>query len=549
MDGILTAINDFFRDILFSFAHSFLFIFDVVWEIVKRIATLDISGVLYKWFVLIIILIGLFLIFRAFKIMMKTMFDEDYRARINISQMLIKLVLASFAIGFTPIAFSYVSELTVDFINHVEYFVPTNSDIVNELKPSTVLLEAGRINISDVNGDLGPEINVTDNFDVNAKDENDNYLYFATYTSLFLLVVESVAGCFIFLLICIMIGQRLFSITYKYLLAPYPISGLIDHEDKSFATWMKMLLGDFMMNFAQIYGVYLTIILCNNASIQQMLGNDAVGICAKIIFFLAGLIAVLNLPTVISTIIGGHGAGALQSLQETKTILTMSKSFTSGLAGATAGVAIGGLGGAIGGVGGAYHDPSRNSKFGYAMSGVAGAVYGGATTAKTNFTGGSMGGGMTAGARVFKAGFAKARGNPTKDSPAQGKFGFVNQASEEIDRSSPAFSEPPTESQINYANQLGIENPESYSKGELSMMIQERGGEQSYWDGTEQGETFKSKGVKQGDESIYTSRTTDHINNMTGEKIYGDTLKTRLHKSSVDSNSSTTKLNGKPLKK
>ena len=54
MDGILTAINDFFRGILFSFAQCFLFIFDVVWEIVKRIATLDISGVLYKWFILII---------------------------------------------------------------------------------------------------------------------------------------------------------------------------------------------------------------------------------------------------------------------------------------------------------------------------------------------------------------------------------------------------------------------------------------------------------------------------------------------------------------
>lgn len=549
MDGIITAINEFFRGILFWFAQAFLFIFDIVWECVRRIVTLDISRHLYNWYGLIILLIVLFLIFRISKIYLKTMLDEDYRARINILQVLIKLTLASFAMGFTPIAFSFVSEMTSDFIDHIGYFIPTSTQVDN-LQPSTVLLEAGRINVSNINGDLGPEINITDNFDVNAKDENGNYLYFATFTSLFLLIIESIAGCFIFLLIAIMIGQRLFSIAYKYLLAPYPISGLIDHEDKSFATWMKMLLGDFMMNFAQVYGVYLTIILCNNASIQKMLGNDAIGICAKIIFFLAALLGVLNIPTIISTIIGGHGAGALQSLQETKTVLTMSKSLSAGITGATFGVAIGGFGGAIGGIGNAYHDPSKNSKLGYAMSGVAGAVRGGVKTAKANFTGGSVGGGMTAGARFFKAGVSAVRGNPTRVPPSsQGKYGFVNQESGEIDRSSPAFSEPPTEKQLYVASQLGIEHPESYSKGELSMMIQEYGGDQSYWDGTQQGEAFKSNDVKQEreqsldmDESEYTSQTTDHAGNMTGEKIYGDTLRTRLQKSS-------TKLNGKPLKK
>ena len=570
MDGILTAINDFFRGILFSFAQCFLFIFDVVWEIVKRIATLDISGVLYKWFILIIILIGLFLVFRVFKIWMKTMFDEDYRSRLNIPQMLIKLLLASFAIGFTPFAFSFVSELTVDFINHVEYFVPTNSDIVNELKPSTVLLEAGRINISDVNGDLGPEISVTDNFDVNAKDENDHYLYFVTYTSLFLLVVESVAGCFIFLLICIMIGQRLFSIAYKYLLAPYPISGLIDHEDKSFATWMKMLLGDFMMNFAQIYGVYLTIILCNNASIQQMLGNDAVGICAKIIFFLAGLIAVLNLPTVISTIIGGHGAGALQSLQELKTIMTMSTAMTSGVAGATVGVGLGALGGAVGGIGNAYqenHEQGVSGKSGMSnmvKSGVAGAMIGTGQTMKTNFTGGKMGGGVTAGARILKSGVQAAKGGSgTNTGSLQGKYNFINGGSlKGTSGDGSAFDNQPTEKQIHNANQLGIDNPESYSQGELSMMLQESDASQSYWDGSEQGDNFKTNSKNSDyeqssgfgkssdiDMSAYTPKTTDHSTNLSGEKIYADTLRGRLQEQKIDSPKKETLLNGKPLKK
>ena len=578
MDGIITAINDFFRGILFGFAQCFLFIFDVVWECVKRIVTLDLSSNLYQWFLLIMTFVVMFLLFRISKIFVKTMFDEDYRMRLNIGQLLIKIMLASFAIGFTPIAFSYISTTTTDLIGHIEYFIPSEGSNINELKPSTILLQAGRIDTSDINADLSPEIDVSaDNFDINAKDENNKYIYFSSYTSLFLLIVESIAGCFIFVLIALMIGERLFAIAYKYILAPYPISGLVDHEDKSFSTWMKMLIGDFIMNFAQVYGVFLTIFLCNNASIQQALGNDVIGICAKIIFFLAGLLAVLNLPSVIATIIGGHSAGAIQSLQELKTMTTMTGTIAGGVAGATVGIGMGAVGGMIGGASENYAQATgetgqADSKAGAFKSSVAGGVAGMASTAKTHFGGGRVGGGLSAGASILGSGVVSARNAFSKGRHGSQSGGGINSdspySSMDNDNSQSSTSNPQSpffsfqsgndggsslddDMQINRTGDSGIINGEQDSIMQDNNFDNEsiqddaiRRSDSSYQEGSN-GDTSAEQGQMDDFYGDYFSspRTIDHIDSKGGEKIYTDTARRRLNQKS-----NTTLLNGEPLK-
>lgn len=417
MDAIFNLINDFFRQFLFELAQCFLFIFDIVWECVKRVITIDISAYLAPWFILISSFLILFLIFRIAKIFIKNMFDDEYRARFNVVQFIIKIMIVSFAVGFVPIGFSYISKSTSDFITNIDLFIPSESEDSNfELKPSSILLQVGRIDTSNITGDLSPEIEISsENFEINKKDENDKYIYFPNYTSLFLLIIESITGCIIFVMIAIMIAARMFMIAYKYILAPYPISGLIDDEDKSFSTWLKMILGDFMMNFAQVYCVYLTLFLCNNASIQNMLGNDAISICGKIMFFLGGLIAILNLPSIVATIIGGNSAGFLQSLQEVKSIMTMTSTLTSGIAGASAGVAMGAAGGLMTGISNGYTNSVGNSFIsnvaGGIKNGISQGAKAGASTLKTNFTGQKLGGGISKGASILKDGFTSAKSN------------------------------------------------------------------------------------------------------------------------------------------
>lgn len=561
-DGILNAITDFFRDVLFSIAQCFMFLLDIVWQCVLKIVTLDFYPHIGNWFVAVSLFLGLFMLLRLAKIFVKTMFWEDYRLKLSVSDLLVKMILVSFAISFAPLAYQGINSMTINFIEKIEYFIPNTTKDSN---PSTIILESGRINTSDINADLGPEINM-ENFDINAK-ENDEYIYFNTYTSLFLLIVESVVCSFIFILIAIQIAQRLFIMIYKYLLAPYAISALIENEDRTFATWIKMIAGDFIMNFAQIYLTYLTLYLLNNSTIQKALGSDALGIMCKIMLFIGGLVAIMNIPSSIAQLIGGHGAGALESLQQAKTITSISSAATLGMAGATIGTGLGAVGGAIG-VGSQeyarYHESSSSGGMRTAMHSIGGAVAGAGVgamkTAQQHFGGGQVGGGLSAGAGILASGIGAARSSLQGQNDLQAQnsdnsqstgstsdnngknfkssFSFMNNASglgalgSKSETLSQAFDGSPTEKQLNAAEKLGIENPQNYSKGELSMMMQEAGADESYWNNSKQGTDFISqKGIDdtlKTQYQLFSDKSTQSVQDATG--MYSQRKKKRLGK-------------------
>lgn len=561
-DGILNAITDFFRDVLFSIAQCFMFLLDIVWQCVLKIVTLDFYPHIGNWFVAVSLFLGLFMLLRLAKIFVKTMFWEDYRLKLSVSDLLVKMILVSFAISFAPLAYQGINSMTINFIEKIEYFIPNTTKDSN---PSTIILESGRINTSDINADLGPEINM-ENFDINAK-ENDEYIYFNTYTSLFLLIVESVVCSFIFILIAIQIAQRLFIMIYKYLLALYAISALIENEDRTFATWIKMIAGDFIMNFAQIYLTYLTLYLLNNSTIQKALGSDALGIMCKIMLFIGGLVAIMNIPSSIAQLIGGHGAGALESLQQAKTITSISSAATLGMAGATIGTGLGAVGGAIG-VGSQeyarYHESSSSGGMRTAMHSIGGAVAGAGVgamkTAQQHFGGGQVGGGLSAGAGILASGIGAARSSLQGQNDLQAQnsdnsqstgstsdnngknfkssFSFMNNASglgalgSKSETLSQAFDDSPTEKQLNAAEKLGIENPQNYSKGELSMMMQEAGADESYWNNSKQGTDFISqKGIDdtlKTQYQLFSDKSTQSVQDATG--MYSQRKKKRLGK-------------------
>lgn len=561
-DGILNAITDFFRDVLFSIAQCFMFLLDIVWQCVLKIVTLDFYPHIGNWFVAVSLFLGLFMLLRLAKIFVKTMFWEDYRLKLSVSDLLVKMILVSFAISFAPLAYQGINSMTINFIEKIEYFIPNTTKDSN---PSTIILESGRINTSDINADLGPEINM-ENFDINAK-ENDEYIYFNTYTSLFLLIVESVVCSFIFILIAIQIAQRLFIMIYKYLLAPYAISALIENEDRTFATWIKMIAGDFIMNFAQIYLTYLTLYLLNNSTIQKALGSDALGIMCKIMLFIGGLVAIMNIPSSIAQLIGGHGAGALESLQQAKTITSISSAATLGMVGATIGTGLGAVCGAIG-VGSQeyarYHESSSSGGMRTAMHSIGGAVAGAGVgamkTAQQHFGGGQVGGGLSAGAGILASGIGAARSSLQGQNDLQAQnsdnsqstgstsdnngknfkssFSFMNNASglgalgSKSETLSQAFDDSPTEKQLNAAEKLGIENPQNYSKGELSMMMQEAGADESYWNNSKQGTDFISqKGIDdtlKTQYQLFSDKSTQSVQDATG--MYSQRKKKRLGK-------------------
>lgn len=162
----------------------------------------------------------------------------------------------------------------------------------------------------------GLDIYNSNGFDINAEDSDGNYMYFPSWTSLFFMIGVAFLGFRTFLGVALSIGKRSILICIQYLLAPYAIASLIDSESKDFETWVRMIAGNFMINFVQIYGCYFVLYMINSNIIHSALGGDMVGILAKIILLIAGFMAIENIPSYVGRIFGGSSATVGQAWNE-----------------------------------------------------------------------------------------------------------------------------------------------------------------------------------------------------------------------------------------
>ena len=362
MSKIITAITQWFRSLLWAIAEIFLFLLDCLWKVVLKIGSLDIGGssITSKFFILMSACMLIFIVFKLLKIYVKFFVDNEYRENINLSKILISLSLASMLISGVPLIYKSACSMTSDAIAHVNYWIP--SDFADEKKSaedmnmSDVLIQSGRVNLSNRNKELSEEIKLDENFDINAtkteedykKELLDNisylddegmtsenalsivsgitgvmgwnstvYKYFPTWSSIILEILLSIVALFIFAMTALQIAMRSVICSMKYLLAPYMVASIIDPEDKSFGTWVRSISGDLIANFCQIYFTYFVLMLCSNSAIQNTLGNDSIGIFSKIALFIAGLLAVQEIPNVIAQFFGSSGQSMMETFRQT----------------------------------------------------------------------------------------------------------------------------------------------------------------------------------------------------------------------------------------
>lgn len=191
--------------------------------------------------------------------------------------------------------------------NGANQVITKNNELIKEAKATKRELQKKKngVDIYDSNG-----------FDINAEDSDGNYMYFSSWTSLFFMIGVAFLGFRTFLGVALSIGKRSILICIQYLLAPYAIASLIDSESKDFETWVRMIAGNFMINFVQIYGCYFVLYMINSNIIQSALGGDMVGILAKIILLIAGFMAIENIPSYVGRILGGSSATVGQAWNE-----------------------------------------------------------------------------------------------------------------------------------------------------------------------------------------------------------------------------------------
>ena len=191
--------------------------------------------------------------------------------------------------------------------NGANQVITKNNELIKEAKATKKELQKKKngVDIYDSNG-----------FDINAEDSDGNYMYFSSWTSLFFMIGVAFLGFRTFLGVALSIGKRSILICIQYLLAPYAIASLIDSESKDFETWVRMIAGNFMINFVQIYGCYFVLYMINSNIIQSALGGDMVGILAKIILLIAGFMAIENISSYVGRILGGSSATVGQAWNE-----------------------------------------------------------------------------------------------------------------------------------------------------------------------------------------------------------------------------------------
>lgn len=362
MSKIITAITQWFRSLLWAIAEIFLFLLDCLWKVVLKIGSLNIGGstITSKFFILMSACMLIFIVFKLVKIYIKFFVDNEYRENINLSKILVSLSLASMLISGVPLIYKSACSMTSDAIEHVNYWIP--SDFADEKKSaedmnmSDVLIQSGRVNLSNRNKELSEEIKLDENFDINAtkteedykKELLDNisslddegmtsenalsivsgitgvmgwnstvYKYFPTWSSIILEILLSIVALFIFAMTALQIAMRSVICSMKYLLAPYMVASIIDPEDKSFGTWVRSISGDLIANFCQIYFTYFVLMLCSNSAIQNTLGNDWIGIFSKIALFIGGLLAVQEIPNVIAQFFGSSGQSMMETFRQT----------------------------------------------------------------------------------------------------------------------------------------------------------------------------------------------------------------------------------------
>lgn len=383
---VVGSITGFFRSILWAIIYLLLWVTDTIWQVVMKIATLDIfeKGNVAEWFTAISGIIIMFVVFRVVKIMVKFMTSEEYRTRLDPIHLIFMIGVASFSIAFAPIGYQYLNNVAITSVKQMSNFAPSDADINNSrnAKISDILVEASSINLTgdsetgsldqqikqldkDIaryqkeieqaeaekkksqpgdaawnganqvitkNNELikeakatkkelqkkknGVDIYDSNGFDINAEDSDGNYMYFSSWTSLFFMIGVAFLGFRTFLGVALSIGKRSILICIQYLLAPYAIASLIDSESKDFETWVRMIAGNFMINFVQIYGCYFVLYMINSNIIQSALGGDMVGILAKIILLIAGFMAIENIPSYVGRILGGSSATVGQAWNE-----------------------------------------------------------------------------------------------------------------------------------------------------------------------------------------------------------------------------------------
>ena len=418
----------------------------------------------------------IFTLLRVFAMTLKMAIDEEYAMKLSPLQTFYRILAIAFIVAITPLAIKEATAFSSVMMDSVaKTFVIDNNfanakpktdnklqqDIVDKLykeyegMPSQIFISSASngkyppYQLIDINATEGgmdhwfdgvPVIGGIFNVTSALIGADGDYVYFPDTTMLIFLIVEGVCGAYMFLLMAIQISQRMISIGVKILISPYPVSGIVNPDDRSFGLWVKLISADLISNVLQYIILLLVMAVTSSKAVQNF------GIVGQGIFFLGGMLAVLIGPGQVAQIIGGDGMGLFMTMQGFQAM--------SALKGVTQ--AIGHKGMSMAGGAAALGTYGAGRMFGLNSLG--------------NYPGGNGPGSSNPTPGAYDPSSDPSR-NPNGGGSGPGGAGNIPPK---------AFNEGPTEKQAKTAAALGI-NIGGMSKGEASLALDKAGAGENFW--------------------------------------------------------------------
>ena len=169
----MSLFEDIFRTILWWLCELAFFLMDMCYSVIKDLATINLSDIdlVWNWWMVMLLVIGFFILGRAFAMYVKTFIDEDALDKFNPLNMVVRIGAIALVIGLMPYTLNYMSSFTVAAIEGIETMLGGSDDIKN---PSDVIivnsmnLMGAGTNITEVDKNFDGYTSITD---INAKKE------------------------------------------------------------------------------------------------------------------------------------------------------------------------------------------------------------------------------------------------------------------------------------------------------------------------------------------------------------------------------------------
>ncbi|MDQ0361564.1 conjugal transfer protein TrbL family protein [Breznakia pachnodae] len=240
-----------------------------------------------------------------------------------------------------------------------EFDARTNGMLGDELLSSVFVGFGGMQKSGDHGSDKLIETYQESSFDIYERDDGD---YIWDFSELMVLVGMIIYVILLFM-ICIQVATRIMAIGFYYVIGPLCCLSLTNYQNpQAFTVWKNSLIGQFLLNITQIFllGFFSNIVgdIANISETTGVVGGTAV--IAQLCLYFAGFSVILTMPNFVQSMIGGYGAGVMDTMNQIRGGLSMGKAMTAGVV--TAGVAK-----TVG---------RRNSYTGHREGGIRGAVAG-----------------------------------------------------------------------------------------------------------------------------------------------------------------------------